>query len=200
MLDELAMILNLHMLMDHSELAHRPKHQLICEDPDYRKVGNIWVKCGDTAGTNDPLKRFKQSVAQVSAKRWAMVYAVSDKLFDSNGQDSATSKKSSAVSSTLDCEKSGLDNASKNAKPDRQLSLPVRPGKSTSSSTISGSSNAGTNSLLDCGNCGTKATPDKALSLCRKCTKQHYCNKKCQKAHWHEHKKHCLASTSVQDQ
>ena len=48
-----------------------------------------------------------------------------------------------------------------------------------------------------CGNCGTEESLDKPLSSCKKCGEEHYCNKKCQKAHWYEHKKRCLTSGSA---
>ncbi|KAH0230936.1 hypothetical protein KCV06_g6079, partial [Aureobasidium melanogenum] len=39
-----------------NELAHRPKHQLICDDPDYRKMGNVWANSRDRVDADAPKK------------------------------------------------------------------------------------------------------------------------------------------------
>lgn len=74
-----------------------------------------------------------------------------------------------------------------------EIALP----ESASASDSDDGSGKNLNAVPKCGNCGMDATPEKSLSLCRKCSNQHYCSKKCQKAHWSIHKKLCLASTAT---
>ncbi|KAK6003754.1 hypothetical protein QM012_009525 [Aureobasidium pullulans] len=63
-----------------------------------------------------------------------------------------------------------------------------------SASASAANSNDGLDDIPACGNCGVEATFEKPPLLCRKCKKQHHCNKKCQKSHWPAHKRLCLAS------
>ncbi|KAH0279938.1 hypothetical protein KCU91_g1402, partial [Aureobasidium melanogenum] len=56
---------------------------------------------------------------------------------------------------------------------------------SASASASAANSSDDFDDMPTCGNCGVEATFEQPLLLCRKCKKQHYCNKKCQKSHWH---------------
>ncbi len=44
-----------------------------------------------------------------------------------------------------------------------------------------------------CGKCGREETVDRKLQNCSRCIWQGYCNRDCQRAHWSEHKKVCVA-------
>jgi hypothetical protein len=70
-------------------------------------------------------------------------------------------------------------------------------GTSSAESASAGSSDDDLDAMPACGNCGMEATFEKPLFVCKKCDSQHYCTKKCQKAHWPTHKKLCSTSTVI---
>ncbi|KAH0258914.1 hypothetical protein KCU91_g15533, partial [Aureobasidium melanogenum] len=125
------------------ELAHRPQHKLICDDPTYRRMGNPWVALQKT-------RKEKQA---------ALLTDLNDLTVDSDGQNDMPSAKPAS---------------------------PASP-----SSTVGGD-------LTTCGHCGAKAASGKLPTSCRKCDRQHYCNKKCQKAHWPAYKKICLIDVHME--
>ncbi|KAI4746507.1 hypothetical protein E4T50_03230 [Aureobasidium sp. EXF-12298] len=130
------------------ELAHRPKHQLICDDPDYRKMGNVWANSGDRVDAD-------------AAKKLSRVTELDNQTTDSDDEDGTSSAESASASDSA------------------------------------GSSDDDLDAMPACGNCGMEATFEKPLFVCKKCDSQHYCTKKCQKAHWPTHKKLCSTSTVI---
>jgi hypothetical protein len=137
-------------------------------------MGNMWAKSRDAADAADAQRALANKNQDDQA-------ADEDKGTESRGYGGPTI--------------SGLASAMSKAERDRRRGLPVLSGEFTLSSTTSGSSDAGTDNLLNCGNCDTVATLDKPLLLCGRCGEQHYCSRNCQKAHWSEHKKRCLTPT-----
>jgi hypothetical protein len=93
---------------------------------------------------------------------------------------------------------SDLDSALDEDEHDRQSDLSAHFETSAPTS-VSGNSNDEINSRRGCGNCGIEAPLNQPPLLCGRCNEQSYCGRYCQKAHWSEHKKHCLPSTSSSD-
>jgi hypothetical protein len=150
-------------------------HQLICKDLFYRLMGNQWAKS-------------RAAVDEANAQR---------ELWDNNHDYQPTEEDDDSEGRTYAGPTiSGIALAMYKAERDRQRGLPVLSEEFTPSSTTSDSSNAEMNNMSDCGNCGTEAPLNRPLSLCGKCSEQHYCSRKCQREHWSEHKKRCQASTS----
>ncbi|KAH0402414.1 riboflavin-specific deaminase, partial [Aureobasidium melanogenum] len=78
------------------ELAHRPKHQLICDDPDYRKMGNVWANSGDRVDAD-------------AAKKLSRVTELDNQTTESDDEDGTSSAESASASDSAGSSDDDLD-------------------------------------------------------------------------------------------